>query len=128
MKRHCVADDSTDCEPVARYGARRLRSAERLLERIHHGKQSPEVIAPSATGHLGMAAPGQVQLTVVKAAAPCLSFNLTQVRHVTRHDQTFLHFCHTLPRFLSHPASRKAARSELGVRPVAARTVLVRCA
>jgi hypothetical protein len=61
MKRHCVADDSTDCEPIARHGACRLRSAERLLERIHHGQQSPEVIAPSATGHLGMAAPGQVR-------------------------------------------------------------------
>src|SRR5258708_32556713 len=30
-----------------------------------------------------------------KAAAPDLSFNLTQVRHVTRDDQTLLHFCLT---------------------------------
>ena len=31
----------------------------------HHGQQSREVITLSATGQLGMAAPGQIQLTVV---------------------------------------------------------------
>ena len=33
--------------------------------RPHHGQQSREVITLSATGQLGMAAPGQIQLTVV---------------------------------------------------------------
>jgi hypothetical protein len=33
MKRRCVVDDSTACEPIARYGARRLQSAERLRGR-----------------------------------------------------------------------------------------------
>jgi hypothetical protein len=31
----------------------------------HHGQQSREVIALSATGQLGMTAPGQIQLTVI---------------------------------------------------------------
>jgi len=34
--------------------------------RLQNGQQSHEVIALSATGHLGMAKRGQVQLTVVK--------------------------------------------------------------
>jgi hypothetical protein len=33
----------------------------------HHGQQSREVIALSATGQFGVAAPGQIQLTVVTA-------------------------------------------------------------
>ena len=33
--------------------------------RPHHGQQSREVITLSATGQLGMAAPGRIQLTVV---------------------------------------------------------------
>jgi hypothetical protein len=37
------------------------RNAERRLHaRLHHGQQSHEVIALSATGHLGMAGPGQL--------------------------------------------------------------------
>ena len=37
------------------------------LRAPHHGQQSREVIALSATGQLGMAAHGQIQLTVVSA-------------------------------------------------------------
>ena len=38
---------------------------ERLRARLTHGHQSREVVPLSATGQLGMAAPGQIQLTVV---------------------------------------------------------------
>lgn len=37
----------------------------RLRARLHHGRQSHEVIVLSATGHLGMATSGQIRLTVV---------------------------------------------------------------
>jgi hypothetical protein len=37
--------------------------------RLHHGWQSHEVIVLSATGHLGMAASGQIRLTVVISVA-----------------------------------------------------------
>ena len=39
--------------------------SERLRARLTHGHQSREVVPLSATGQLGMAAPGQIQLTVV---------------------------------------------------------------
>jgi hypothetical protein len=41
----------------------------RLRARLHHGQQSHQVIAPTTTGQLGMAAAGQIQLAVVSAAA-----------------------------------------------------------
>jgi hypothetical protein len=43
-----------------------LRAAPRRLRpRLHHGPQSHQVIVLAATGHLGMAAAGQIPLAVV---------------------------------------------------------------
>jgi len=47
----------------------RMQNERRLRARLHHGQQSHQVIAPTTTGQLGMAAAGQIQLAVVSAAA-----------------------------------------------------------
>ena len=95
------------------------RRADRRRALFHHGPQSHEVIALSANGHVGMAAwAGSTDRR--KAVAPELGLNLTQVRYVTRHDQTLLHLCLTPPADCATlaaqnivPAGQRAASSPL---------------
>jgi hypothetical protein len=63
MKHRDVVRRSRPPVPLTR--ARVEGTLRRVRARLRQGQQSQEIIALSATGQLGMAATGQIQLTVV---------------------------------------------------------------